>query len=94
MDFASIEGDQIVIRVPLDALPNASQVAWDDHYGLEEHDLHIVDVAVFADEFVRELNSEEEDGTTLVHLMLDKAAVNAAENGAAGLNDPDDGARR
>lgn len=87
MDYAAIEGDEIVIRVPIDALPTACQVAWDDRYG--DHDLRVVDARAFAEEFVRELNAEEEDGTTLVHLMLDQAAVNAAENGAEGLNDPD-----
>jgi hypothetical protein len=85
MDMAKIEGTEIVIRIPLAALPNAASVAWDDAYG--EHDIAVVDLEAFAKDFVLELVREEEDGTTLVHLMLDKAAVKAAENGAFGLSD-------
>lgn len=86
-ELANIEGEEIVIRIPVAALPGAAQVAWDEQYGFEQHSLRVCDVAAFAKEFVRELNSEAEDGTTLIHIVLDKAAVNAAENGAEGLEE-------
>ena len=37
---------------------------------------------------LQELRHEEEDGTTLVHIMLDKAAERAVENGAEGIELP------
>ncbi len=50
----------------------------------------ITDEAVFAKEVAHVLNEEEEDGTTLVHLMLDKAAGLAIEQGAEGVLTGDD----
>lgn len=89
MEMANIEGTEIVIRVPFDAIPDAAKVAFDEEWGEGEHGIAVVDPAVFAGELVRALNDEGEDGTTLVHQMLDKACVNAAEDGAEGLTDPD-----
>ncbi len=88
-ELANIEDDQIVIRIPIAALTDACKIAWDDEYGEEDHGVAVIDAAVFAPYFVRELNEEEEDGATLVHLMLDKAAIKAADNGAEGLSDND-----
>lgn len=84
-ELANIEGEEIVIRVPLSALPAAAKVAWDEAFGFEEHTFAVDDVNTFAAEFVRELNAEDEEGTTLIHVALDKAAVNAVENGAEGI---------
>lgn len=89
MEMAKIEGGEIVIRVPFEAIPDAAKVAFDEEWGEEEHGIAVVDAAVFAGELVRALNDEQEDGTTLADLMLDKACVNAAEDGAEGLTDPD-----
>jgi hypothetical protein len=36
------------------------------------------------------LSKEEEDGSTPVHRMLDKAAMDAIENGAEGVHCPGD----
>lgn len=82
--LASIESDEIVIRVPIAALPVAAPYAWDRHYG--QHDISIVNVNQFAKEVLLELLREEENGDTLIHKMLDRACVNAAENGAEGLS--------
>lgn len=38
--------------------------------------------AGFAVDVLKELKSEDEDGTTLMHLMFDRAAINAIENGS------------
>ncbi len=86
-ELANIEGDQIVIHIPIAALTDACKIAWDDEYGEEDHGVVVIDAAVFAPDFVRELNEEDEEGTTLVHLMLDKAAIRAADNGAEGLSE-------
>lgn len=77
--MAAIEGDQVVIRVPIAALPVAMSGSpiW--------HDCHVTDAAVFAVEFVRALNEEEEDGTTLLHRAFDKAMSNAVESGCDGV---------
>lgn len=71
-----IEGDFIVIRVPIKTMchafendPNNEQ--WDG----EQH---------------RELEREEEDGTTPVHLMMDKAMVEAVEQGSQWVELPTD----
>lgn len=87
MSDAKIEAGEIVIRVPLAAIPCAALVAFDEQYGFEQHSLEVVDVDVFAGELVLELNRESEDGTTLVHLMLDRAVIRATENGAQGIED-------
>jgi len=83
--LVNIEGDEIVIRVPIDALPEACAIAWESSLG--EHGIAITDLPVFAKEFVRELRREEENGDTLVHKMLDRAAYMAANNGAEGLSE-------
>lgn len=45
----------------------------------------IIDVDVFAEDLLDELEREEEDGTTLIHRALDKAAERAIENGSEGV---------
>jgi hypothetical protein len=84
-NLVAIEADQIVIRVPILAVPHAAGVAFDNAYG--EHNYKVTDAAVFAGELVTELGREEEDGTTLIHLMLDKAVTRALENGAQGVDE-------
>lgn len=48
----------------------------------------ITDERAFAEAILNELREEEEDGTTLVHEMLDKAAILAVEWGAEGIEIP------
>lgn len=55
-----------------------------------EDELTVTDADVFASEIARELESEQEDGTTIVHLMLDKAAENALNNGCEGVDEIED----
>lgn len=86
MRLVELEGHEIVIRVPIDALTGAAEVAFKRHYGLDCH-IEVVDADVFASEVMCELRKEAENGDTLVHLMLDKACVNAAEAGALGLSE-------
>lgn len=48
----------------------------------------ITDSDKFAEEILQALRAESEDGTTLIHVALDKAAVNAIEYGAEGIELP------
>lgn len=76
---AYIEGGEIIIRVPVSVLPDAlSQSPRDDSY----YGVTIVDVAGFARDVARELNSEAEDGTTAIHSMFDRAMACAIDNGS------------
>ena len=56
------------------------------YFALSENDFHtqfkVTSIKGFAKDVLNELLSEEEDGTTLVHRMLDEAANNAIENGS------------
>lgn len=45
----------------------------------------IVDKDIFIKELISSLNSEEEDGSTLIHRAFDEAANNAFEDGACGV---------
>lgn len=90
MDLACIEGDEIVVRVPISSLPHAASVAWDEEYGFEDHSLRIDDLDEFAKSFVQYLNDEAEDGTTVLHEAFDKAIVKATEQGAFGIASDDD----
>lgn len=47
----------------------------------------VVDKVRFAEDVVNELKEESEDGTTPVHLLLDKAMENAVENGTEGISE-------
>lgn len=44
--------------------------------------LNVTDAKGFAQDVLHELQREQEDGTTPVHLLLDKAADEAAEQGS------------
>lgn len=81
--LVKIEGDEIVIRLPIDAIPNAAGIAMWEGFNCE---YPVIDAKIFATELVRSLKKETEAGTTLVHLMLDKAVLVAVENGAEGIS--------
>lgn len=76
---ANIEDWAIVIRVPVSVLPAAlEQNPRDDSY----RGSLITNLEGFARDVVRELNREEEDGTTPIHLLFDKAMAEAIEQGS------------
>lgn len=83
-----VKGD-LVIRIPAKTLAVAADAAFNEAFG-EPHKLVITDQTVFASEVVRMLEHEEEDGTTLVHKMLDQAMVAAAEDGCDGLEEKEE----
>lgn len=75
------KNDALRISIGTDLLCHALSIG--RSYGAGE--VKITDKDLFISELVRELHSEEEDGTTLVHRMLDSAVTNAIESGAEGI---------
>lgn len=82
---AIIEDGAIVIRVPLDNL----QAIMDGGYVCNAYPerYKVTDTEGFAKEVVRELNDEDEEGTTPVHKLFD-AAINEALNQGAQHAEP------
>jgi len=58
---------------------------WDGRSGLDVPNIKVTDIQEFALEVARAINSEEEDGSTLLTRMLDKAISNAVESGCEGV---------
>ena len=69
-----VKNGQVIISIGVETLCFATQA--------EIHDFKITNKEGFVKDLINELNAEEEDGTTLVHRMFDKAADNAIENGS------------
>lgn len=80
---AVIRDGEIVISVSLKALPHVVEGAW--AIGSLDTRWKLTDAATFAKELVGALNDEDEQGTTLVHKMFDKAILEALEQGAEGI---------
>lgn len=85
-----LEYDQIVIRVGIDTLAFCAENGeafqeYNEATGKYERLYRVENARQFADDVVLALNKEEEDGTTPVHTLLDKAIEAAADNGSLGL---------
>ena len=78
-----IRDGRLVISIGIDLLCSAIQS--------EIQDFRIVSNDEFVKEVINELEAEEEDGTTLVHKMLDTAANQAIENGSEHVKEVEDG---
>ena len=50
-----------------------------------EQTVKVTDATEFIKAVSSEINEEEEDGTTLIHIMLDSAIKRAIENGCEGV---------
>jgi hypothetical protein len=83
MADATIEDGTIVIRVPVDALHQVLEGSWAS--GALDRRWKLTDAPTFARDLVRELNREEEDGSTRVHRMFDAAIEAAIDGGADGI---------
>ncbi len=96
MELARIEGDEIVIRIPIASLGESHTVPGELMDDYLEPAVKVTDPVAFAQEMIRVLNAEDEEGTTAVHILLDETFVAAYEGGAEGIievepaGDPDD----
>jgi hypothetical protein len=78
---AVLEGDSIVIRISSKYLTNiAMPASFEGITGYE--DAVIIDKKQLIKDVLVELNREAEDGTTMIHLMLDEAITDAYDNGS------------
>lgn len=87
VDIKIVNG-QIRITVGVDVVAHAAKL----HPELQEYDQQTgewrqpsVDADTLANDVVRTLRFEQEDGTTLVHEALDKAIMAAVEDGSYGI---------
>jgi len=77
----TLEETEIVIRIPITYLPTALDCAIDAGHVTGEYKL--TDPVQFAQSILSVLRDEREDGTTLVHGLLDKAIEDAIDSGEA-----------
>ena len=80
---AVIRKGLIIIEVPIDALQTIADGAW--FLGGLAPRAKIIDKKAFAKDLVRALNDEDEQGTTMIHSMFDRAIGEAWDNGAEGI---------
>ncbi len=81
---AELKGHRLVIEIGVETLAWATE----NHPDFWDQSLHVEDATVFAKEVIQELNHEEENGDTLITLMLDKAIGRAINHGAEGIEMP------
>ena len=84
-----VEGDRIAVYIGFDELAFAAANHpnfWDGESGDDVPNIKITDPAAFAREVVRQLNREEEDGSTLVTKLLDRAIEDAVGDGCDGVD--------
>lgn len=84
-----VEGDRISVYIGFDELAFAAANHpdfWDGESGEDVPNVKITDPAVFALEVVRQMNREEEDGSTMVTKLLDKAISDAVGDGCDGVD--------
>lgn len=85
---AQIEDGSIIIRVSLENLPGIVEGGW--AAGYRDTRWKLTDTEAFARDLVHELNREEEDGTTPIHRLFDKAIDDAVDQGADGIEEHED----
>jgi hypothetical protein len=94
MLHVELHDEVITITLPIKDLKFAVQASpFFEHYDEESGEFlepKITNSRAFADDVVRELVREEEDGTTIVHKMFDQAFENAVDQGAEGIVLPSD----
>jgi hypothetical protein len=82
---AVIEGDSIVIRVPIDALQFVLDGS-DPYHDIADR-YSVTKKKVFAKEICRSINREDERGDSPFHKMFDAAMEHAISNGCEGIAD-------
>ncbi len=86
--MVSVEGNELVIRIGIATLAFAAENC--DLFAEYPNNSFapykkVADASALAHDVVAELNREEEDGTTPVHLLIDHAIFDAYENGSEGF---------
>ncbi len=77
---------QLIISIGIETLAFASVVESTKKSNQDCYPSFLVkDATVFADEVCSELNYEEEDGTTVVHTLLDEAIERSIDKGNQGV---------
>ena len=88
-----VTGDELRISIGISTLAWAAEhspderLCWYDADSGEYLSFPVTDELRFAKDVVDELLTEDEEGTTAVHLMLDRACLNAIENGSLGVGE-------
>jgi hypothetical protein len=85
-----VENDQLVIRIGINTLAIAAENCPEFYQENDPPYVTVSDPLELANDVVRELSREQEDGTTPVHLLLDRAILAAFENGSLGFDDESD----
>jgi hypothetical protein len=80
MTIATVEGDEIVIRIPVSALI----------YEPEPRGFLVTDVAVFAPHVAREISGEDTAERPWIEPLIEAAIIRAAEGDAPGITWGDD----
>lgn len=88
----SIENDELVIRIGINVLKFGTEEMesnnpWDDQSGDFRRLYNITQPLEFAKDVKAELEREEEDGTTPLHLLLDRVCMDAIEQGSMAVED-------
>lgn len=93
---AKIEGDEIVIRIGIGTLAWAAEFEgrepfWDFDLGLNKfvQRYKIIDDLGWAQDVCREINREEEDGSSPLTNLLDKASEDALDQGSLSVWSPE-----
>jgi len=83
-----IEGDHLVIRIGIECLTSAIPLADTWPINDEGEPYKIVNNQQFLQDLIRELERENEQGATLLHLALDQAATAVTEQGYESVEMP------
>lgn len=89
-----LKNEELVIRIGIDTLKFACEHAQEEPLCQPDNltgnylTYKVIDTEKFAKDVIDELLlEEEEDGTTKVHLLLDKAMFSAIENGSMAIGE-------
>ena len=89
-----IEDGVLIMQIGVEVLAKAVKLNPDlaeyDEKSEDWVEPKITDADAFARAVLAAVKEESDDGTTLIHLALDTAAMNAIENGAEGITMPGD----
>lgn len=84
-----VVGEKIIFEIGVDILKVAAFMHpnfWDGESGTDVPNIRVTDPMIFAREVVRQVNDEDEDGSTLLTRMLDEAMKQAVEDGCEGVD--------